>query len=522
MTVTLLAVDALSITLPGRDRPVVDDVAFALAPGECLALVGASGSGKSLTASALVGLLPRGAQLSGSIRCDGEEVANADPVHLARLRGDIGMVWQDSLASLHPLRRIGDQIAENARLRRGLARAPAMSLAADLLAEVGVDAPHERLAAYPHQLSGGQRQRAAIALALAGDPRVLVADEATSALDATVQAQVVALLDRLRRERGLALLFITHDLALARSIADRTAVMAHGRIVETGASAQVFAAPASVAAQALVDCRNLPSPPRAAIGATLVAVEGLRASFARGLWRRARPALADVAFTLAAGETLALVGESGSGKSTLARCLLGLKRADAGRLRFGDTTIDLAASGDWPALRQRLQLVFQDPYASLDPHLTVQEIVAEPLLIHRRAASVRAAAGRVAELLAAVGLDAALAARRPHALSGGQRQRVAIARALALDPACLVLDEATSALDVLVQKKILDLLRSLQATRGLALIFITHDLDLAAGFADRVGVLWRGELVETGTAAEVFAQPRHVHTRALVSARLSR
>ena len=460
--------------------------------------------------------------MSGSIRYVGEEYANADAARVRRLRGGVGTVWQDSLASLHPLRRIGAQIVENARLRRGLTQRQATSLAADLLAEVGIDAPRERLHAYPHALSGGQRQRAAIALALAGAPRVLVADEATSALDATVQAQVVALLDRLRREHGLALLFITHDLALARVIADRIAVMAQGTIVELATSAQVLNAPQSAAARALIECRAEPRTDRRAPGAPLLAVDGLSASFAGGLWRRAAPVLRDVGFTLAAGETLALVGESGSGKSTLARCLLGLKRADRGRLGFGDVSIDLAAAADWSALRRRLQLVFQDPYASLDPHLTVQAIVAEPLLIHRRAASVRDAAPRVAELLTAVGLDAALAARYPHALSGGQRQRVAIARALALDPACLVLDEATSALDVLVQKKILDLLQTLQKNRGVALLFITHDLELAAGIADRVGVLWRGELVEIGATAGVFARPRHEHTQALVSARLVR
>ncbi|MDC8014264.1 nickel ABC transporter ATP-binding protein NikE [Tahibacter soli] len=522
MSEPLLDVRGLSIALPGREDPVVANVDLSLAPGECLALVGASGSGKSLTAAALVGLAPRGARVTGAIRYAGRDYANADAQGLARLRGGIGMVWQDSLASLHPLRRIGAQIVENARLQRGLTRAQATTLAADLLAEVGVDAPRKRLRAYPHALSGGQRQRVAIALALAGAPRVLVADEATSALDATVQAQVVALLDRLRREHGLALLFVTHDLALARAIADRIAVMERGAIVEAAPSARVFEAPASAAARALVECRASPPIDRRVPGAALLRVDGLSASFAAGRWRPARPALAGVGFALRAGETLALVGESGSGKSTLARCLLGLKRADAGVLRFGDATIDLAQAGDWSAVRQRLQLVFQDPYASLDPHLTVQAIVAEPLVIHGRAASVRDAAPRVAELLDAVGLDAALAARYPHALSGGQRQRVAIARALALDPACLVLDEATSALDVLVQKKILDVLRTLQVARDVALLMITHDLDLAAGFAERIGVLWRGELVEIGASGDVFARPRHAHTRALVSARLPR
>ncbi|UXI68486.1 nickel ABC transporter ATP-binding protein NikE [Tahibacter amnicola] len=517
----LLDVRGLTIHLPGQARPAVDQVDIALAPGECLALVGASGSGKSLTSTAVLGLLPPQARWSGHIAFAGTPLRAADsPEWLAARRNGMAMVWQDALASLHPLRRVGAQLVEIIRISQGLDRRAAALQAAGLLAQVGIDRPADRLRAYPHALSGGQRQRVMIALALAARPRLLIADEATSALDATVQAQVVALLQRLRRELGLALLFVTHDIDLAQGLADRVAVMAQGRIVEQGPVRSVFAAPTATQTRALLE-GGIPEREShvTATSAIVLRIQQLSASYPEGglLSRRRRAVLRDVALHVAAGETLAIVGESGSGKSTLARCLLGLTRADRGVIEVQGQRLDLGGRPGWTAMRQQVQMVFQDPYASLDPRWRVGAIVAEPLRMMQHGRS--GESDTVAALLQAVGMDPALATRHPHALSGGQRQRVAIARALACRPHCLVLDEATSALDMSVQKQILAVFQSLQRERGLALLMITHDLHLAARFADRVGVLHQGELVECGPAAEVLTSPRHAQTKALLAAR---
>lgn len=521
MNAPLLRVSGLRIVLPPRPDALVDGVDFTLASGECLALVGASGSGKSLTSTALIGLLPAAARVSGSIVFAGEELIGTASDRWRRVRGGgIGMVWQDSQASLHPLRRIGTQLVEALRHAGTATRAAARHRAVDLLTEVGIDRPAERLASYPHELSGGQRQRVLIALALAADPRLLIADEATSALDSTVRLQIVELLDRLRRERGLALLFVSHDLALVRRIADRVAVLDQGRLVELADTATLFAAPVHEQTRALLAVRNPSSAAAPAAATVLLQLDGLDASFLpAGFWGATRRmALRDIGFGLCAGRTLAIVGESGSGKSTLLRCLLGLHRADRGRLLLDGQAFDLSDLADAAPLRRRLQLVFQDPGASLDPLWRVGDIVAEPLRLGRQPLPREERGRRVAALLADVDLDPALALRHPHALSGGQRQRVAIARALAAQPSALLLDEATSALDVRVQHQILQLLRRLQRERGLALLFVTHDLDLVADFADDVGVLWRGELVERGLVGEIFAQPRHTHTRELLAA----
>nr|WP_306673615.1 ABC transporter ATP-binding protein [Tahibacter caeni] len=501
-------------------QPVVADVGFRLAAGECLALIGASGSGKSLTSAALIGLLPAGASMRGSIRFAGEELVAAAPTAWRRVRrAGIGMVWQDSQASLHPLRRIGAQLIEALRAA-GAEPVAAREQATALLAEVGIDRPAQRLRSYAHELSGGQRQRVLIALALAANPQLLIADEATSALDASLRLQIVDLLDALRRRRGLALLFVSHDLALVRRIADRVAVLDRGRIVELADTAALFASPAHPQTRALLALAEpLPAAAEPASPAPLLQLQGLDAAYAATGWRSTvRPALRDVGFALQAGRTLAIVGESGSGKSTLLRCLTGLLRPQRGRLQLAGQVLDLAGLRDPAPLRAQLQLVFQDPGASLDPLWRVGDIVAEPLRFAPEPPAAAERDARVAALLDDVGLAPELARRYPHALSGGQRQRVAIARALAAQPAALLLDEATSALDVLVQRQILELLRRLQRERGLALLFVTHDLDLVAGFADEVVVLWRGALVECGAVGEVFAHPRHSHTRELLTA----
>ncbi len=521
MNAPLLRVRDLRIALRGRPAPIVDGIGFDLAAGECLALIGASGSGKSMTSTALIGLPPPAAEVVGSIEFGGQELVDADAATWRRLRrGGVAMVWQDSQASLHPLRRVGAQIVEALAHAGIVGRAARRDRARDLLAEVGIDHPEDRLAQFPHELSGGQRQRVLIALALAADPRLLIADEATSALDSTVRLQIVELLDRLRRQRGLALLFVSHDLALVRNIADRVAVLDHGRLVELADTATLFAAPTAAATRALLGIATAMPAPAAADAATtaLLRVEGLGAWFRSSRrFRAVRPVLRDVGFTLRRGRTLAVVGESGSGKSTLLRCLVGLQAANAGRLVLDGTPYPLPLADPAP-LRGPLQLVFQDPGASLDPLWRVADLIAEPLRLARMPPTRDECRRRVDALLADVGLDPALASRYPDALSGGQRQRVAIARALAAEPAALLLDEATSALDVLVQQQIVTLLRRLQRDRGLALLFVTHDLDLVAACADDVGVLWRGELVEQGTVGEVFARPRHTHTRDLLAA----
>lgn len=521
MSTPLLRVRDLRITLRGRAAPLVDGIGFDLAAGDCLALIGASGSGKSLTSTALVGLLPAAAQIAGSIRFDGDELVGAPAALWRRVRGSgIGMVWQDSQASLHPLRRIGAQLTEALKQAGTAGRAARLRRAADLLHEVGIDDPPARLLHFPHELSGGQRQRVLIALALAANPRLLIADEATSALDSTIRRQIVDLLHRLRRLRGLALLFVSHDLALVRDSADQIAVLDQGRLVELAPTAALFAAPVHAQTRALlavVSAEAATKPANDAVEPALLHVEGLCASFRSSGFRgrQAPPALRDIALTLRPGRTLAVVGESGSGKSTLLRCLIGLHPPDAGRLWLGGHALPLPLADTAP-VRAALQLVFQDPGASLDPLWRVEDTIAEPLRLAGRPREERER--QVAALLAAVGLAPALARRYPHALSGGQRQRVAIARALAAAPAALLLDEATSALDVLIQRQVLALLRRLQRERGLALLFVTHDLDLVAGFADDLVVLRRGRVVEQGPVGEVFADPRHDHTRELLAA----
>ncbi|MBL8300822.1 MAG: ABC transporter ATP-binding protein [Rhodanobacteraceae bacterium] len=524
MNAPLLQVRNLRVALRGRREPVVDAITFDLAAGTCLALIGASGSGKSLTSSALIGVLPPGASVSGSITFAGEELVNATAAVWQRTRHrGIGMVWQDSQASLHPLRRVGAQLVEALR-HAGVARSERRRRARALLSEVGIDAPERRLTQFPHELSGGQRQRVLIALALAGDPRLLIADEATSALDSTIRLQIVKLLDRVRRQRGLALLFVSHDLALVRHHADRVAVLDTGRIVECADTEAVFAAPLHPQTRALLKAAVPVLPPALANAAEitpLLLVKGLSASYRTtrfwGPARARRSALRDIELRLDSGRSLAVVGESGSGKSTLLRCLVGLHTPDAGHLVLSGVTYPLPLSDPAP-LRGPLQLVFQDPGASLDPLWRVADLVAEPLRLTRKAIPQDQQRQQVAALLEQVGLDPALASCYPHALSGGQRQRVAIARALAAQPEALLLDEATSALDAVVQQQILALLRQLQRERGLALLFVTHDLDLVAAAADDVGVLWQGALVEYGPVGEIFARPRHTHTRDLLAA----
>src|SRR4249919_3880624 len=506
MSRTVLAIDGLSIAAGGRS--LLDALALQLHAGECLGLVGESGSGKSLTALALLGLLPAGLRAQGQLRHEDRAIALGSPAHAA-LRGRVlGWVPQDPLASLHPLRSVGAQLVETLRVLRGLSRAAARREAEALFARVQLPEPAAALRRYPHEFSGGQRQRIAIALALAAQPRVLVADEPTSALDARIARDILDLLDALRREEGLSLLLISHDLPLVGAYAQRLLVL-------QGDTRAVFADPRHAYTRELLAADRLdPLPVRDTPAPVLLRGERLRLRYPRA----PRDALHDVSIELRRGEGLALVGESGSGKSTLGRVLLRLLRGAHGSVRFDGVELTTLGRAQLRRLRARMGVVFQDPYASLDPRLRVADIVAEPLRIHGRgdAASRRA---KAAELLVAVGLEADMLDRHPHQFSGGQRQRIAIARALATAPELLVCDEAVSALDAHHRAAILALLARLKRERGLALLFVTHDLAAAAAVAERIAVLDAGCIVETGATIEVLRQPQHAHTRALLAAR---
>ena len=519
----LLTVEDLRVAFNGRQ--VVHGVSFHVNPGETVALVGESGSGKSVTALSALRLLPAaGANPSGSVRLDGTAVLAADEAALHRLRGGVaGMVFQEPMTSLNPLHHIGRQVGEAITLHRPLAGEALRARVLDLLHQAGLGNAEERMGAYPHQLSGGQRQRVMIAGALANDPKLLIADEPTTALDVTIQAQILELLEKLKRERQLALLLITHDLAIVRRHADRVVVMQHGLAVEQGPTAEVFAAPRHAYTRMLLATQPRGRPaPVPADAQPLLRAEAMKVHFPirRGLLRRVVGqvrAVDGVSLELREGETLGLVGESGSGKTTLGLALLRLQ-ASTGAISFEGQRIDGLSPKAMRPLRARMQVVFQDPFGSLSPRLSAGEIVGEGLEVHAPGLDAAARATRVAEALAEVGLDPSARDRYPHEFSGGQRQRLAIARALVLQPRLLVLDEPTSALDVSVQAQVVDLLRALQARHRLAYLFISHDLRVVRALAHRIMVLKDGQVVEEGEAERLTAAPVQPYTRALMAA----
>ncbi|MBR0662807.1 ABC transporter ATP-binding protein [Roseomonas hellenica] len=517
----LLEIRDLSLAFAGR--AVVRGVSFGIRPGETLGLVGESGSGKSLTALSILRLLPEGAVIApgSSIRFEGQELTGLGEPAIRRLRGGrIAMVFQDPMACLNPFMAAGAQVAEAVRQHRGLSGDALRGAVAALFAEVGLEAP--LAGRLPHALSGGQQQRVMIAMALAGDPVLLLADEPTTALDTTVQAQVMALLRRLAADRGLAMLFVSHDLAVVAAMADRVGVMSQGALVEIGPVATVLETPRSDEARALLAARRgQATPPLQAFRrarAPVLEVDGLAVGYpGHGLFARPVQVVRDVGFALAPGQVLGLVGGSGSGKSSVARALVGLADRTAGRVMLNGRPLPpgLAARRD-PAA-QRIQMVFQNPYGSLNPRRRILAALEEPL----RALGLADARERrrcAAAMLAEVGLPEEHLERFPHALSGGQRQRIAIARALLAEPSVLVCDEVISALDVTVQRQVLELLRDLQARRDLALLFISHDLEAVAHIADRVMVMEGGRIIEDGATAEVLGAPRAAGTRALVDA----
>ena len=521
-----LSVRSLSLGLPaGSDRRrALDDLSFDLSTGEILCFVGESGSGKSLAALALMGLLPRAVKVEGG-RTDFEGV---DILNLSRslqrdLRGRrIGMIFQEPLTALNPSMRIGDQIAEVFEAHGMLTPTQRRARVLDLAKEVGLPYPERLMAAFPHQLSGGQRQRAVIAMALALEPALLIADEPTTALDVTTQAQILRLIREIQERRGMAVIFITHDFGVVQDIADRVLVLEKGIVVEQGTADEVLRTPRHAYTRALLAAVPSGTPParHAPQGAVVLSVEGLNKTFSSrtGLFspKREVHAVRDVQFDLHRGETLGVVGESGSGKSTVARLVTGIDFPDTGEVRLlGD---DLGALHG-PSLREarrRIQMVFQDPFGSLNPRRKVGQAIADgPVAAGTPRPTALAEARR---LLGLVGLDPEAAERLPHEFSGGQRQRIGIARALALGPQVLVADEAVSALDVTVQAQVLELLEDLKRRLDLAILFITHDLQVAAQICDRVAVMRRGEIVEMGPTADLFARPSHEYTRALLSA----
>lgn len=518
----------VSYRASGQSTPAVRGVSFTLERGETLAIVGESGSGKSTLANALLGLLPDHASIDkGALRVDGRDVAQAREREWQTLRGrTVSLVPQDPMVGLNPTLRIGQQIGEALTQAQGRRYPGVDADIIELLEQVGLDQPLLRARQYPHELSGGMRQRVLIAIALAGNPRLIIADEPTSALDVTVQRKILDHLQNLVSERGISLLIITHDLAVAADRADRLLVMKDGQLIEQGPPARVLAHPAQPYTRALIAAapafgtRSRPLPPVAANSARLLSVEGIGKTFQLPGHKgqpNAFQALQDVGFEVYAGQTLAIVGESGSGKSTLLRIALGLERPTEGRVIFADKDVTHLSWGEFRPLRQRIQLVQQNPFAALDPRMTIFDSVIEPLVSFGRLKG-RALEHAARQLMDRVHLPLAFLDRLPRELSGGQRQRVAIARALSLQPDLLLLDEPVSALDVSIQAQILDLLGELQTELGLAYLLVSHDLAVVASVAHQVLVLRNGKVVEQGTTDDVFNRPQAAYTRELLAA----
>ncbi|MBS3847337.1 ABC transporter ATP-binding protein [Devosia sp. BSSL-BM10] len=522
MSAPLLSVRDLTIRF--GDNPATRNISFDIAGGGTLALVGESGSGKSVTALSVLKLLPPSAQLTGQILFKGQDLITAPADDLRAVRGnDISMIFQEPMSSLNPVHTIEAQIGEVLAIHRGLRANAARARTLELLDAVGIPDPASRLAAFPHQLSGGQRQRVMIAMALANEPDLLIADEPTTALDVTVQAQILTLLKDLQKRLGMAMLFITHDLGIVKTIADRVCVMTEGEIVETGPVAPLFANPQHAYTQHLLAAEPHGAPPPSNESApTIVDVSDLKVWFPikRGLLRRTKGhirAVDGVDLTIRQGETLGVVGESGSGKSTLGYALLRLLPS-TGRIVVLGNEIQ---SRSWKAmrpLRADLQIVFQDPFGSLSPRLSVDRIIGEGLAVHRPDLSAAERDARVVTALREVGLPPEMRFRYPHEFSGGQRQRIAIARAMVLEPKFVVLDEPTSALDVSIQAQVVDLLRDLQQRHGLTYMFISHDLKVVRALANRLIVMRNGKIVEQGDAAAIFAAPQSDYTRTLMAA----
>ena len=521
----LLQVENLSVsfTQDGKTTMAVRGVSFTVDRGETVALVGESGSGKSVTALSTVSLLGDSATVEGSITYDGQQMIGADAATLHKVRGnDISFIFQEPMTSLNPLHTIEKQLSESLALHQGLAGGDARARILELLQKVGIRDAESRLDAYPHQLSGGQRQRVMIAMALANKPDVLIADEPTTALDVTIQAQILDLLADLKKTEDMGLLFITHDLGIVRRVADKVCVMKDGEIVEAGRTVELFDNPQHPYTQKLLAAEPSGEPDKVAADAKeIVRTKNLKIWFPiqRGFLKRTVghvKAVNDATLMVHAGETVGIVGESGSGKTTLALAIMRLIASEGG-ITYAGQDVRKWSTRELRRLRKDMQIVFQDPYGSLSPRMTCAQIIGEGLAIHKVDPS-RDSVELVREVMLETGLDPEAMDRYPHEFSGGQRQRIAIARAMVLRPKLLVLDEPTSALDMTVQVQIVDLLRDLQRRHGLAYLFISHDLKVVRAMSHKVMVMKQGDVIESGTARDLFENPQTEYTRALIAA----
>ncbi|RUX51361.1 ABC transporter ATP-binding protein [Mesorhizobium sp. M4A.F.Ca.ET.020.02.1.1] len=528
MSEPLLSIRDLSVAFAqgGKQSLAVDHIAFDIAKGETVALVGESGSGKSVSALSVLKLLPypTASHPSGRILFQGSDLLSMDERALRRVRGNkITMIFQEPMTSLNPLHTIEQQIVEVLKLHQGLGDRQARARTLELLNEVGIREPEKRLDAYPHQLSGGQRQRVMIAMALANEPELLIADEPTTALDVTVQAQILELLAKLKARKGMSMLFITHDLGIVRKIADRVCVMTKGKIVESGPTKDIFANPQHAYTKHLLAAEPKGKPPAANADAKAVMTgKDIKVWFPirRGFFRRTVDnvkAVDGIDVTVRAGQTLGVVGESGSGKTTLGLALARMI-SSTGTIQFDGRDINQLSFNAMRPLRRELQIVFQDPFGSLSPRMSIAEIIEEGLKIHEPKLTPDQRDDKVVDVLKEVGLDPETRNRYPHEFSGGQRQRVAIARAMVLNPRFVMLDEPTSALDMSVQAQVVDLLRNLQVKHDLAYLFISHDLKVIRALANDVIVMRNGQIVETGPSEQIFGSPQTDYTRALISA----
>jgi peptide/nickel transport system ATP-binding protein len=521
----LLEVAALTVSI-GASR-IIKGVSLEVGAGEILGVVGASGSGKSMTALSIMRLLPRTASSAGVVRLNGESLSEKTESQMQAIRGrDIGMVFQEPKSALNPLMRIGDQVAETVRLHRDATYAQAHAAAREALDLVGLQGEQGSLERYPYELSGGQRQRVAIAMAVVLSPQLLIADEPTTALDVITQAQVLSLLQKLVRARNMGLILVTHDLAIVAQLADRVAVMQRGEIIEQAATADILRRPQNPYTAALLAAARL-QPKRANAAApsasTVLEVQGIVREYPRkrtALWHVPMPlrAVDQVTLSVRAGETVGLVGESGSGKSSLLRVILALEQAQAGRVSLLGEPFSTARGAVLSRLRRAIQVVFQDPFDSFDPRWTVAQLIGEPFFLLNSPPSAAQRRHKIAAVLEQVGLSAGDALRQPREFSGGERQRIAIARALITEPAVIAFDEAVSALDVLIREQILNLLADLAQRLKVSYLFVSHDLHVIRAIADRIYVMQRGRIVEEGLTQEVFARPRHAYTQALISA----
>ena len=523
----ILELDGLTVALPkgGDRRNAIDSVSFGVGRGEIVCVVGESGSGKSVTAQAVMGLLPKGqlALTGGSIKLEGREIANISQPELRKLRGQrMSMIFQEPMTALNPVERVGEQIGEVLEIHTPLSAAERRQKVLDIMAAVHLPDPASMIDAFPHQLSGGQRQRVMIAAALVLDPVLLIADEPTTALDVTTQAQILKLIAEMQARRGTGVLFITHDFGVVAEIAHRVVVMQHGRVVEVGTRDEIISRPRQPYTQMLI--RSVPSlqPPDRKPNASKVALstDKLCKTYASGGFlagkRRVVKAAADVTIDVRRGETVGIVGESGSGKTTVARCIARLVQPTSGTIRIGDVDVATLPERRLRPHRKHVQIVFQDPYRSLNPRRTVgASIIEGPVNF---GLSTDDAMRRAKDLMQLVGLQPDALDRFPHQFSGGQRQRIAIARALAMEPKLLIADEAVSALDVSVQAQVLALLDDVRVRFDLAVLFITHDLRVAAQICDRIAVMQNGVVVEAGPTMEIFAAPKHPYTHALFAA----